>query len=225
MFDKKKEGLFKSTRKENREAKIIEMEMGEGNYCTRSEDVRKSIRASFQFIKDNPLIVNGKIACVNITLGVFLTKSIDSTQNGFQYGITDIVGAVKNVCESYVVLTSTNSSGEEFDIKVIYDEIVYFWHSTISENFESYANYINKVVPPLCKDLKSESYNILVRLAKSLGRNIANERSFVFILAKVLTRVIKPLEIDIVRNLIVIDELFINPITSIQGFSQIPNSK
>lgn len=219
MFDKEKEGKFKSERNESIKRLIKEVEEG----CTKTEDVKETIRASFQFIKDNPLTVEGRTVNAHITLGTFLTKSIDSVKNEFSYGITDVDGVVKEVCESYVVLSSTNVKGQKFQVKVLYDEIVYFWHSTIYENFEAYLNYINCVVSPLYKDLCSESYNLIVRIFNIISKNYKNERDFVFILNKVLTRRIKAEDVLILRNLVITEELFILPITSIQGISQVPN--
>lgn len=220
MFDKSDEGKFKArARVKVDDVGVMSEEIG----CTQTEDVKKSIRASFKFIKDNPIIEDGKVLNAHITLGVFLTKSQDSTKNEFDYGLTEVDGVVKDVCDSYVVLKAVNSSGQEFEVKVIYEDMVTFWHLTIYRNFEAYVNYINSEVPPLCKDLASESYNLLVKIAKILGRNMENERNFVFILNRVLTRRIKAEGIAIIRNLIVVDELFVDPITSIQGFSQVPN--
>ncbi|MGL4774193.1 MAG: hypothetical protein ACRC2K_11550, partial [Clostridium sp.] len=190
--------------------------------CTLAEDVKKSIRASFQFIKDNPLIIGGRIAYTYITLGVFLIDSIDSTKSQTGYGITDVSGEVKKVCESYVVLTSRNVNGQEFNIRVVYEEIVYFWNQTINENFDAYVNYINGVIPPVCEDSMSESYNLLSRIDDILSGK-KNMRDFVFILNRVLTRRIDWEGIVVLRNLVISDELFVTPITSIQGFVQVPN--
>lgn len=225
MFDRGDVGKYKATK--SVVLNILDDEVGINGEeykpsCTYPDDVKVTLKASFQFIKDNPVVIDGKTQEVYITIDVFLKENENEEENNFNYAITSLSGVVKEVYDSYAVLEAKRESGKSFDIKVIYEKIVYFGHITIRKNFESYVDYINKNAA-LCKDCYSEGYNLLVRLAKILGKNDPKERNFIFILGKVLTREIEAKNISILRNLIVVEELFINPITSIQGFSQIPN--
>ncbi len=223
MFDKSKENKFKSKNPEVIKA-LRELDYAaddmEKAKCTATDNVSASIKASFQFIKDNPILVGGKPTFATILMKVFLLKDESLVDLNFNYATTEILGVVKEVCDNYVVLTFKNNTNNEFEINIIYEDIVYFYHPTIEKNLQAYVNYINSTVPPLCREKANESYDLLVKIAKIIGRNNPNERDFTFIIDRILTRKIKAQDVGILRNLLILEDLFILPITSTQGFIQ-----
>lgn len=227
MFDKSKEGKFTSKRAEfmkalREDVASFKVSDGENTSCLKVNNVNNVLKATFQFLKDNQQLEGGAVALTFIVLKIFLTNNFSSTQNNFQTATTYLTGQVKEVYESFVVLTSKNSLNQEFEVTISYEDIVYFGSSAILDNFENYVNLINSF-PPLCKDTCSESYDLLVRIAKILGKNDPRERDFVLVLDRALSRRIGANELGILRNLVLVDEFYIIPITSIQGFSQVPN--
>lgn len=222
MFDKSKENIFVAKERDTTEDMkvLLFSENKDSEGCLYPSDVRSTLEATFRFIKNNPLIQNGKIVEGIITIKQFLKSDLTSPESEYNYSTTSIQGSVKEVYYNYVVLCFRNSKGQIFESNIVYNDIVSIRFRAIEENLEDYINYINCNTPPLCRIKKSESLDLLIKLATILGRNNPNERDLIFILDRVLTRKFKVEYVGILRNLIILEDLFILPITSIQGFLQ-----
>lgn len=189
--------------------------------CTCASNVYGTLKSTFQFIKDHPKYYDNTPAGADIVLGVFLLENQTQQTNNFNFAVTYMYGVVKKVYDTFVILESNGPEGEKLQVVILYKAILRVYHPSISENFAAYVNYVNSNNPPLCKAKNNENLDILRDLAIILGRNNPKQGNFVFIYDGILTREFKPEEIAIVRNLIVLDEAFVVPVTSISGFSQI----
>lgn len=190
-----------------------------GNCCMKAGNINPSLKATFQFIKDNPVIINGKPAYTYMDIGVFVLKDEDSIVNEFEYSVTSISGFVKEVHETYAILSSIDSNGQETEATISYNQILDFFNVSINDNFEKYIAML-KELPPLCYEKNNEYLDLLNKLSIIISRTQIENKSLTFLLGSVLTREFNINNILIVGNLIILEELFITPITSIAGFVQ-----
>lgn len=189
--------------------------------CLKAGDITATIRESFRFIKEKEASSLEPPNNITILTGVWLQGDQSNYKNSRNVKIALITGIITKVCETYAELSYTNSSGDLIKTVVSYDGIIYFTHVVIYEYFEEYVAKISKF-PPLCENKNDENYKVLERLSKLLEGS-DNKRNFEFILGGVLTREFQATSIAIVRNLIILEEFFVIPITSISGFLQTGN--
>lgn len=199
---------------------LKEVNYSSDKICTVANYVTESLRETFQFIKDNPYMIGDRLANAYIVLSVSILTDQSSTNPEINYAILTVSGVVKKVCETYVELEYVNNANETIKSTVAYDDIVYLYHISIAENFEAYVNKINSL-PPLCYCPENSEFDLLVKLAKTISKNEENPINIKFVLDGVLTREFESSNIAILRNLVVTEELFVNPITAISSFINI----
>lgn len=186
--------------------------------CTPASYVTDTLRETFKFIKENPYIIEGNVANVYILCGVSILEDESSTNVTNNYATLTISGVVKKVCETYVELEYINNEGETIFSTIAYDNIVYLYHLSIIEYFEEYVNAINSL-PPLCYCLEDSKFNLLVKLAKTISNE--PDANLKLVLDGVLTRNIAAENIAILRNLVIVEEFFVNPINYIGAFIKV----
>lgn len=196
--------------------KAIEVTKSEN--CLKAGNTEVTIRESFRFIKEKEDSLEIEPRNVRILMGAWVTKDQNNYNNDLNSTFTMISGVITKVCESYAELLYENSKGEMIKTVVSYGGIVDFNHSIINEYFDEYINRID-AFPPLCKDDFDGNYKLLERLSNLImpPNDTSNYR---FVLDGVLTRVFEAKNIVILRNLIILEEFIVIPVTSISGFLQ-----
>lgn len=184
--------------------------------CLKAGNTEATIRETFKFIKEKQELSAEKTINVNIIMGIWIQESQTERVNNNVFTNTIISGVVTNVCESYAELMYTNRDGKLIKTVVAYDGMVYIFCGVINEYFEEYVARIS-MFPPLCKGKHDENYQVLKKLSQALEVE-ASLKTFELLLDGVLAGGIR--EIAIVRNLILINELFVIPVTSISGYVQ-----
>lgn len=186
--------------------------------CLNAGNTVATIRESFRFIKSKEDSL-GKHRNIIITMGVFIKENQSNIENKSNFGITSISGIITKVCRTYAELSYTNNSGQVIKTVVSYDGIIVFGHPIINEYIEEYIKTID-ILPYLCKDKNDESYQLLERLS-SLLEFARSETMFTFVINGVLTGNYEASNILILRNLIILNENFVVPITQLSSFAQV----
>lgn len=197
-------------------------EEGHGYHgCTPVSDTNKALKATFQFIKDNPIYVGGVIDPSIILLKIFLLgNQTPEKDDSINYG-TYLNGVVTKVYDTFVVLEQTSYNNEKLELVILYSSINRVYHQSIYLKYREYVEYINSQLPPLCREKDNEDLDILISLSTILERNNPNKSSISLIIDGISATPLLPERFSIVRNLIILGKTIAVPVTSITGFTQI----
>lgn len=187
--------------------------------CLEAGNTTATIRETFKFIKEKEDSSTEPPTNIRITMGLWIQQDQSNQVNNNVFTFTLISGVITKVRKTYAELSYVNNKGEVIKTVVSYDGIIYFNHAVINEYLEEYVARISKF-PPLCKNEKDENYEVLKRLGYIL-ESTDGQAIIELILDGVLAGGIR--DIAIVSNLIIVNQAFVIPVTSISGFLQTGN--
>lgn len=197
-------------------SKLRKIEIPYDSCCLSSENTLPAIRETFKFIKEKETSPLVQPSNVTIITGIWITKDESNFMQTGEYTFATVTGIVKQVSSKYVVLSYANLQGESILTTITYNSIITLNHPAIENYFEEYVTKINHL-PFLCPNNKNENYALLRRLSDTLLRTNTST-NLKFIINGVLSRDFQNSSIAILRNLIVLEEFFLIPVTSLSGF-------
>lgn len=195
------------------------------NLCIKPNDVNLTLRKTFEFIQQHQLSNNGIILETTLFLALNLLKS------QFSGEVADRVSASNTVTGIVTLVTNTNvviiakSSCENIynEYTVEYSSIIEIDSPSVQIYYDEYVNFMN-LLPEICIEEKNQYIEILNRQIKLLNNYEDTEyKGLKIIFNSVKSRLIFFSEFSVVKNLIIIANRFIIPLTYIGGYILIPN--
>lgn len=191
--------------------------------CLNADNVRLTLKKTFEFIQQNQVSSNGDILETTVIVGLNLLKTqlSDKIEDrvSAENTVTGIISAVNDT--NVIFITKSEFAGKSSEYTIEYSSIIEVITVSLAINFNLYRLYMSKL-PPICKE--DTQYTEMLELLETLldEENQKEYIGFQLTFNSVQSRIILFSELEIVKNLIIISEIFVIPLTYIGGFALIP---
>lgn len=193
--------------------------------CLKAENTNLTIRKTFEFIQQFQVSSSGSILSTTLTLNINLLETQVSGIIQDRVSATNTVtGFISAVTNTNVVIIAKSETADKFSEYVVeYSSIIQIASDSVVLNFDLYLNYMNSL-PMICKNEKDQYSEMLRHIESFLNRNdLIGYQGIQLIFNSVKSRLISFGELTLVKNLIIVGDLYIIPLNYIGGFTLIPN--
>lgn len=188
--------------------------------CLSVTDIYTTLKTTFNFIKDNQVDINGNLNKVLIFLEISLlnnqgTLISDPRETAFN----SIIGFISVVGDTSLKVISDSVCANKYEeYTIAYSDISNFYSSILSEFFYDYSEIMNKL-PLICESCNNPYYNMLTSLNDAINLNLALDNKEIYVIYNGLSSLgYSPSSYTIIKNLIIINNSSIVPITNVNGF-------
>lgn len=193
------------------------------NSCIAPQNINSSLKKTFEFIQQNQVSSLGNLQATTLYLKLSLTATqgpLDKTPR--QSAANTVTGIITVIEDTYVVLiASGNCPGKYTEYTVEYSKIIEIVCYSLGGNIKALKYELNHL-PPLCYEPNNQYIKMLHELEIAINIVKADPtKALKLIFNGVNSRIIYN-EIILIRNLLIVEEFFVFPITSITGFIILP---
>lgn len=192
--------------------------------CIKAENTSLTLKKTFEFIQQYQVATDGEIFKTTIFLNINLLK-VQSSDNINERVSADntVRGIISYASDTNVIIIADSEVYGRFsEYTVEYSSIIEVISPSISVNYNLYKRYMNEL-PPICLR-ENDQYTEMLRLIEmsvEKYKKLGYEKLQI-IFNGVKSRVIFFTELEFIKNLIVLDGIFILTLGYIGGFALIP---
>lgn len=193
--------------------------------CMDAMDTNLVFQKTFEFIQENQVLDNGYLSETTIELKFSLTNSQSPLSTTVRESATNTVkGFINIVGKTNVVVIAKSTCADRYDVYTIeYSQIIEVISDVIIRNFNDYLKSLEKT-PRVCYECENQYTDMLLNYKKLIKRYKNDDTQLVKVIFDgVNSRNTRVVDLTVVRNLIVIENAFVFPITVIGGYIIVPS--
>lgn len=187
--------------------------------CIQAENVNITLMSVFEFIRKNQVTASGYLIETVVFLKLSLTE-IQSPLSKERKSASNIVyGFVTSVTNTYVVLLArTNCEDIYSEYTIEYSKIIEVINGNFSNRYNQFVEYLDEL-PELCYEEDNQYLDMLVSLEEALIKYKDDKtKGIKIIFDGVNSRLTINNEVVIIKNFVLVENLFLFPITTIGGY-------
>lgn len=193
--------------------------------CTEAMDTNLTFEKTFKFIQENQLLTSGYLDETIIYLKYSLTNIQSPLSTTVRESASNTVtGFVNVVGKTNVEIIAKSTCSNLYDKYTIeYSQIIQVASGAVASNFDYYLRELDKT-PRICYECENQYTDMLLSYKKLIKKYENNNNQ----LAKVIfdgvnSRNTRVVDLTVKRNFIIIEGIFIFPITTIGGYIVVPS--
>lgn len=184
------------------------------------ENTAYYLRETFKFIQQYQVGDKGEVYETLLYIKLNLLENQGSWNNNERVSATNtVLGTISYVGDTYIIVLAKLSDELLYsEYTVNYSTIIEVINESINRNYNLYVSYMSKL-PEICDSKEGKYLEIYENLKMAIKEWSGNDKFAMNIIFNgVKSRLIYFSEISFVKNLIILDKLFILPLNYIDGF-------
>lgn len=192
--------------------------------CLNPDNVNKSLKNIFKFIVQNQVYYSGSLQETSVLLKISLTQVQSPTTSDRMAAENRVSGIVTEISDTYVVMLAKTACSDIYsEYTIEYNKIIYLYNIIFYTRYNEFKYYFLNKTPNLCFEKNNQYLDMLESLRLDLVKYNDTPKDFKLIFSGVNSRVLLKKQVEILRNILLVEQYFIFPITSISGYVFSPN--